>query len=87
MTRIPRYLLLTVLPLALLMAGCGPNLVERMQFGWGTGICGLIIIVLDVIAIIEVAGSERDIGAKVLWVLLIIFFPVGGLLLYYFFGR
>jgi len=87
-SRRPRILPVLLTPLALLLAGCGgPTLVERIQFGWGTGLCGTVIIVLDIIAIIEVAGSERTLGSKVLWVLLIMFFPLGGLLLYYFFGR
>ncbi len=70
------------------LSGCaGPNLIERINFGWGSGICGTVIIILDVLAILEVAGSDRSFGNKALWSLLIVFFPVGGLLLYYFFGK
>jgi len=71
-----------------LLAGCGgPTLIDYANHGWGLGICGTIVLVMDVVAIIEVAGSDRTFGSKVLWVLILIFFPVGGLLIYYFFGR
>lgn len=70
------------------LGGCGgPNLLERLNAPWGYGLCSLVILVMDVIALLEVAGSNRSFGDKVLWGLLIFFFPVGGLLLYYFFGR
>lgn len=69
------------------LAGCGgPNLVDRVNSQWGLGICGTIIVVLDIVAILDIAGSKRSFGSKALWVLLIVFFPVGGLLFYYFFG-
>ena len=71
-----------------LLAGCGgPTLIDYANHGWGLGICGTIVLVMDIVAIIEVAGSDRTFGSKVLWVLILIFFPVGGLLIYYFFGR
>lgn len=71
------------------LAGCGgPNLVDRFGNFWSGGICGAIIVILDIIALIEVFGDEkRTTGDKVLWTLVIVFFPVGGLILYYFFGR
>lgn len=73
---------------AVFLAGCaGPNLIERLSFGWGTGTCGTIIIILDVLAILDVVGSDRSFGGKALWSLLIVFFPVGGLGLYYVFGK
>jgi hypothetical protein len=70
-----------------LLSGCGgPNLVDRVNSPWGLGICGTIIVILDIIAILEVAASNRSFGSKALWVSLIVFFPVGGLLFYHFFG-
>ena len=69
-----------------LLAGCGPNLFNRMQ-GRNFGFCGLIILVLDVIAIVEIINSNRTTGDKVLWAAIVFFFPVGGLLLYYFVGK
>lgn len=72
---------------ALLFAGCGPNLLDRMRSPYW-GFCGTIIIILDIIALVDLLGDDsRDFGNKVLWTLLILFFPVGGLILYFFFGR
>lgn len=79
--------------MTLLLTGCaGPNLMERvgraMNNPWGLGCCGAIILILDVMALLEVAGDpKRSFGDKLLWALLIFFFPVGGLLIYYLVGR
>ncbi len=51
------------------------------------GLIGLIILVLDIIAIVEVAKSKADTGKKVLWIILILILPVVGLILYYLLGR
>ncbi len=73
--------------LTVILVGCGgPNLIERMQNPFG-GICGLIILILDVIAIVEVINSSRSTGEKVLWCALIFFLPVLGLILYHFIGK
>jgi len=73
---------------SLLLAGCGgPNLIERMSTPYW-GLCGTVIIVLDIIALVDLLGDDRrEFGGKLLWTLLIVFFPVGGLILYYFLGR
>jgi hypothetical protein len=83
-----RLFLFLLAPLSLLLAGCGgPDLVDRLsQPRWG--LCGTIIIVLDLVAIIDVVGDEgRSTINKLLWARLIIFFPVGGVILYFLFGR
>lgn len=46
------------------------------------GIVGLIILVLDIYAIVKVLGSTASAGAKTLWILLIFFLPVLGLILW-----
>ena len=51
------------------------------------GLLGLVILVLDVIAIIEVVKSSMTTGQKALWVILILVLPVIGLALYFFIGR
>lgn len=79
--------LLFATAMAILLAGCGPNLIERLQNFWTLGFCGTVIVVLDILALIELANSQRDFSSKALWAFLIIFFPVGGLIIYYFFGR
>jgi hypothetical protein len=54
-----------------------------LEFG---GLIGLIILILDIIAIINVLGSSASTGAKVLWTLLIIFLPLIGLIIWFFAG-
>jgi hypothetical protein len=73
--------------LAVGLAGCGPNLVERVSNFWSLSCCGGVIVILDVVALVELAGSAKSTGNKALWALVIIFFPVLGCILYYFFGR
>ncbi len=85
MRRLPVLLLLGAA--VLLLAGCGPNLFDLLQNIWALGFCSTVIVVLDILALIELANSSREFSSKALWALLIIFFPVGGLILYYFFGR
>ena len=70
-----------------MLAGCGPNLFERVSNFWTLSCCGVVVVVLDILALIELAGSTRSTGSKVLWALLIILAPVLGCILYYFFGR
>ncbi len=51
------------------------------------GILGLIILVLDILAIVDCAKSNMSTGKKVLWILLILLLPVVGLILYYLLGK
>jgi hypothetical protein len=79
---------LLLVPLAVLLAGCGgPDLIDRIsQPRWG--LCGTLVIVLDIVALVDLIGDEaRSTTGKVLWTLLIVFFPVGGVILYVLFGR
>lgn len=73
--------------LTVTVAGCGPNLLERVSNFWSLSCCGAVVVILDILALIELAGSAKSTGDKVLWALVIIFFPVLGCILYYFFGR
>lgn len=43
---------------------------------------GLIILALDIWAIINVYKSDREVGVKVLWILLIALLPVVGLVIW-----
>ncbi len=47
---------------------------------------GLVILVLDVIAIVSILKSSADTGTKILWCLLVIFLPVVGMVLYFLMG-
>nr|WP_298141916.1 PLD nuclease N-terminal domain-containing protein [uncultured Pseudomonas sp.] len=46
------------------------------------GLFGLIILALDIWVILNVVNSSGDVGKKVLWVLLILFLPVLGLIIW-----
>ena len=50
------------------------------------GPLGLIILILDLWAIVSTIGSRASTGTKVLWVLLIVFLPLLGLILWFFLG-
>jgi len=83
-----RLLLPLFVSLPVLLTGCGgPDLIDRLvQPRWG--FCGTLIVVLDLVAIFDLLGDEaRGTLNKVLWILLIIFFPLGGIILYFLFGR
>lgn len=46
------------------------------------GLVGLIILALDIWAIIKILASSASTGSKVLWILLILFLPVVGLIIW-----
>lgn len=50
-------------------------------------ILGLIHLILFLIAAYEIITSGKDLVKKVLWLLLIFLFPLGGLIIYYLLGR
>lgn len=78
---------LSVLPL-LVLTGCrDPNLISRINNFWTWGCCSGLVVILDVIALVEVFGSDRTSGDKILWTILIVVFPIVGCILYYFIGR
>ncbi|WP_319569330.1 PLD nuclease N-terminal domain-containing protein [Cohaesibacter marisflavi] len=52
----------------------------------GYGLVGLIILILDIYAVIKVIGSHESTGAKLLWILGIIIFPLLGLIVWFFAG-
>ena len=72
---------------ALLLSGCGPNLFDRVMNPSSLGCCGLIVAVLDIVALVEILGSTRTTGNKIIWSLIIIFLPLLGFFAYYLFGR
>lgn len=47
---------------------------------------GLVVLVLDVVAIVSLLKSSADSGTKLLWVLLIVFLPLIGMVLYFLMG-
>ena len=51
------------------------------------GLIGLVIFVLDILAIVDAVKSGMPSGKKILWIVLILLFPVVGLILYYVVGK
>ena len=56
-------------------------------FGRVYGCASLIVLALDVYSIIQIAESRGSTARKVVWILLVIFFPLGGALLWLLFGK
>ncbi len=77
----------SVAAVALFAAGCGPNLFNRISNFWSLSCCGVVVVILDVIALLEIAQSARSTSDKILWAALIVLFPILGFVVYYFFAR
>lgn len=50
------------------------------------GIIGLLVLVADIYAIIQIVSSRASLVAKVLWTLLVLLLPVIGFVLWFFAG-
>jgi uncharacterized membrane protein len=50
------------------------------------GIVGLLILIADVWAIVNIAQSGASTGRKVLWIVLVLVLPVLGLILWFLLG-
>jgi hypothetical protein len=50
------------------------------------GLLGLIWLIIVVYAIVKILGSNAGTGSKVLWVVLVLIFPVVGVILWFLFG-
>jgi len=49
-------------------------------------IIGLLILIADLYAIVQIAQSSASIGAKVLWIVVVLLLPIIGLIVWYFAG-
>lgn len=89
MTKLQRTVLpLLLMTLVLVLAGCaGPNFIDRINLGFSASICGSVILILDILVLIQVAGTNWKFSRKAMWALIIIFFPVGGLILWWLVGK
>ncbi len=47
------------------------------------GVVGILIFVLDIIAIVDCIQSSMDTGKKLLWILLVLVLPFLGMMLYF----
>ncbi len=50
-------------------------------------IFGILILVLDIIALVEVLGGSGDTKHKVIWTAMILLLPIVGMVLYFLFGK
>lgn len=50
------------------------------------GIFGLLILIADIWAIVNIAQSSASTGKKVLWIVLVLLLPVLGLILWFLLG-
>jgi succinate dehydrogenase/fumarate reductase cytochrome b subunit len=51
-----------------------------------SSLLGLLILVADIWAILNIVQSRESTGAKALWVVLVLVLPVLGLIIWYFMG-
>lgn len=50
-------------------------------------ILGIIHLVLFIMALIQILGSGMSLGSKILWLAVVFFFPIIGLIVYLLVGR
>lgn len=79
--RLP-VLLALLLPLLVLATGCARYNADGSLATWG-----IVLVILDIWAIITIWGKSWELPKKLIWTAIVFFFPFGGLLIYYFFGR
>ncbi len=58
-----------------------------LVFGAMGGVVSLLILILDIVAIIDIIKSRAPDANKLLWVLLVLFLPVLGMILYFLIGK
>jgi hypothetical protein len=56
------------------------------MFPYRGGLIGLLILIADVWAIVNITQSYASTGRKVLWIVIVLLFPVLGLLLWLLLG-
>jgi hypothetical protein len=60
---------------------------RRRRFLMTYSLIGLIVFILDIIAIVDVLKSNKEVVMKLIWILVILLLPVLGMLLYFLIGR
>ena len=46
-------------------------------------ILGLLVVVLDVVALVNIIASSMSVAGKLLWALIVLLLPIVGMLLYF----
>ncbi len=78
---------LLLLPLLLVLTGCGRNLTDHLVSFPGN-LFSIFVVVVAVVALIDLLGDRgRGPLNKVIWALIIIIFPLVGAIIYYLIGR
>lgn len=54
-----------------------------MNINTGGGLIGLLILIGDIWAVINILQSNAGMGAKLLWVLLVVLLPLLGLIIWF----
>ena len=54
-----------------------------MNMGTGGGLLGLLILIGDIWAIINILQSRSEMGMKLLWILLVVLLPLRGLIIWF----
>ena len=62
-----------------------PELTKEILLEYG--IIGLVVLILDIIAIVSILGAKKTVSWKLLWTLLVLFLPVVGMILYFLIGK
>lgn len=51
------------------------------------GLLGLLHLILWIIAVVDIVKSNKPLSMKILWILIVLFLPLIGLILYFLIGR
>lgn len=51
------------------------------------GLIGTVVLVLDIIAIVMILMGGKSVGMKIVWILVVLFLPLIGMILYFLLGR
>ncbi len=51
-----------------------------------TGILGLLVLAADIWALLNILQSKATDGTKILWALVVLVFPIGGMIIWYLMG-
>ena len=70
--------------LALGSVGCA---VPNYHYGPGGGIVGLLILICWIVAIVQILQSSLPSTNKLIWILVVIFLPIIGTILWFIIGR
>ena len=48
---------------------------------------GILVFIVDIIVVIDILNSKKDMEKKILWIIAVIFLPLLGPVLYYIIGK